>query len=123
MGSHSTDPETELTIDSVEFNDYCSTLEILNNGSGAQQFFHRLAYLKDRQLFKTQTGRLGFTLPDVEVGDLVCVLNGSWTPHAIRRANNGNRSMYTFIGDAYVHGLMYGEVDEMDLEAENLVFV
>lgn len=54
---------------------------------------------------------------------MVCVLNGSWVPHVVRRVDDGDRKVYKFVGDAYAHGLMNGEADEMDLPVQDLVLV
>jgi hypothetical protein len=60
----------------------------------------------------------------VQEGDLVVVLEGSPTPHVIRRAGNRDGSeRYVFVGDAYVHGLMCGEAEELVIEKRELVFV
>ena len=57
-------------------------------------------------------------------GDLIVVLDGSPTPHVVRRIEDrGGSERYEFVGDAYVHGLMYGEAEELGLEERELVFV
>ncbi|KAF2022469.1 hypothetical protein EK21DRAFT_119733 [Setomelanomma holmii] len=95
----------------------------MQNGSGAQGFFTCLAFLQDRQLFLTENERIGFTLKGVQEGDLVCVFNNAWVPHVLRRANDRESEKYRFVGDAYVHGLMYGAADEMDLEVRDITLV
>ena len=60
----------------------------------------------------------------MQAGDLVCVLSGSSTPHVLRRVDNRDGcERYRFVGDAYVHGLMYGEIEKMDLKERDFVFV
>ncbi|KAH7087181.1 heterokaryon incompatibility protein-domain-containing protein [Paraphoma chrysanthemicola] len=77
-----------------------------------------------RQLFLTEEGRFGFTLRGVRVGDHVCVLNGAPTPHVLRTASQvDERERWSFVGDAYVHGVMYGEVDTMGLDQREIVLV
>ncbi|KAG9199536.1 hypothetical protein G6514_008394 [Epicoccum nigrum] len=84
----------------------------------------KLCRLAERQLFNTARGRFGFALRGVQEGDLVVVLEGSPTPHVVRRAGNRDGSeRYVFVGDAYVHGLMYGEAEELVIEKRELVFV
>ncbi|KAF2823321.1 hypothetical protein CC86DRAFT_65997 [Ophiobolus disseminans] len=101
---------------------YChATLEPLRNRSAAQHFFRRLARLRGRQIFNTADGRIGFTISGVQPGDIVCVLNNSWTPHVLRIVDSGENKVYKFVGDGYVHGLMNGETDEMDLPVHDLV--
>lgn len=80
--------------------------------------------LRDRLLFNTRDGRFGFTSKGVQTGDLLCVLNGSPTPHVVRRTSDREgEERYQFVGDAYVHELMHGEVDDMRIEERELVFV
>ena len=87
-------------------------------------FSARLQLLIGRPLFNTQNRRLGPTATGVQLGDLVCVLNGSSTTHVIRRIDDRDGSeRYSFVGDAYVRDLMHGEVDEMYMEARELVLV
>ena len=84
----------------------------------------KLCRLAERQLFNTAQGRFGFTLKGVREGDLVVVLEGSPTPHVVRRVDDREGSeRYVFVGDAYVHGLMYGEAGELGVEERELVFV
>jgi hypothetical protein len=47
-------------------------------------------------------------------------------PHVIRKVTEDNRNeteLWKFVGDAYVHGLMNGEADEIDVEERDIVFV
>lgn len=53
----------------------------------------------------------------------MCVFNNAWVPHVLRRANDNGIEKYRFVGDAYVHGLMYGAADEMDLEVRDIILV
>jgi hypothetical protein len=95
----------------------------IRNGSSASLFLTRLAFLQDRQLFLTVNGRIGFTLKAVQEGDVVCVFNNAFVPHVLRRVNDGERDRYRFVGDAYVHGLMYGAADELNLTVREITLV
>jgi hypothetical protein len=47
-------------------------------------------------------------------------------PHVIRRVTGDNETepeLWKFVGDAYVHGLMKGEADKIDVEERDIVFV
>lgn len=80
--------------------------------------------LTDRLLFNTRDGRFGFSSKGVQAGDLLCVLNGSPTPHVVRKTDDREgEERYVFVGDAYVHGLMHGEVDSLGIAERELVFV
>jgi hypothetical protein len=95
----------------------------MQNGSSASLFATRLGFLEDRQLFLTVNGRIGFTLKGVQEGDVVCVFNNGFVPHVLRRANDREGEKYRFVGDAYVHGLMYGAADKMDLNVGEITLV
>ncbi|KAJ3454430.1 hypothetical protein MRS44_018324 [Fusarium solani] len=75
--------------------------------------------------FTTRTGMIGLGKQDVEVGDVVCILLGGDMPFILRQAEAcGNNIIYCkYIGQAYVHGIMDGQImDEgRDLEWISLV--
>lgn len=64
------------------------------------------AMTHNRRLFRTAMGYLGLTAATAEVGDTVCILFGSQMPVVMR----SNDECWTFVGQAYVHGIMDGEV-------------
>ena len=49
---------------------------------------------------------LGTGYPSVRSGDEIWFLHGAFAPVILRRLATGN---YRFMGEAYVHGVMYGE--------------
>lgn len=61
----------------------------------------------ERTLFKTNKLMLGLGHQSIKVGDIVTILHGNQTPIILRRRNCKNE--YTYCGDAYVDGIMYGE--------------
>ena len=88
----------------------------------AEQAF-RVAYA-GRRLFRTPRNRLGIAAQALQPGDAVWVLAGADVPVVLRQAANGAahkaeagqeqpRSLWTFVGEAYVHGLMHGEALEV----------
>jgi hypothetical protein len=89
----------------------------------AGTFFDRLKWLRCRQLFRTKKGKLGFRESGVKPGDVLCILDGSPVVHVLRRlrvAQDGEQ-IWQFVGDAYVHGLMAGEVDELSIDSTSIV--
>jgi hypothetical protein len=60
-----------------------------------------------RRLFPTEGGYLGMGSVSVELGGQVWVLRGGNVPFVLRSVGNGS---YRMIGEAYVHGIMRGEV-------------
>lgn len=63
------------------------------------------ATIVGRGFATTRAGYIGLVPPNAEVGDLIVVLFGAAVPYVVRRMPTG----YLLVGDAFVHGLMYGE--------------
>ncbi|XPS94955.1 hypothetical protein M3J09_004253 [Ascochyta lentis] len=83
-----------------------------------------LAFTRNHQMFSTEQGRFGFTMTGVRTGDVVCVFNHAVSPHVLRRVQDrSGEARYRFVADAYVHGLMYGEADDIDVDGEDVVLV
>jgi hypothetical protein len=90
-----------------------------------------------RRIFTTVDGRLGFGPQTAEVGDSLCVLSWARTPHIIRRKLNRVRNteprilvtgeneenIYEVVGQAYIHGMMSGEVRCLGIENEEIIFI
>lgn len=68
----------------------------------------------ERTFFSTVDGHLGLGPPHMEPGDIVCVLYGSRPLHVLRfmKTQSSGADYATYIGDAYVDGLM--ELDELE---------
>lgn len=64
---------------------------------------------KASRLFEFEGGYLGSAPQDVELGDIVCVLNGSQYPVILRPLPD---NLFEFIGTCFVLGLMNGEARE-----------
>ncbi|KAF4338665.1 heterokaryon incompatibility [Fusarium beomiforme] len=68
--------------------------------------------------FITACGYIGIGPPNLQIGDEIWVLSGGDVPFVLRRHIGRNTSIAfeidhrSFIGDAYVHGIMQGEVIE-----------
>ena len=60
-----------------------------------------------KSAFVSGTGYLGLGPEDLRFGDLICIFLGAATPFILRPSHMGR---YTLIGEAYVHGIMYGEI-------------
>ncbi|KAI0168664.1 heterokaryon incompatibility protein-domain-containing protein [Pestalotiopsis sp. NC0098] len=72
---------------------------------------------QERSLFYTESGLCGLGPPSIggDEGDIVSILCGSHMPIILRPVENG----YKVIGEAYVHGIMYGEASRDDMELED----
>ena len=65
-----------------------------------------LEYAEGRCFFSTRDGRIGLGPWNMQEGDRLCVFFFCPTPYIIRPAGPDR---WTFVGEAYVHGLMFGQ--------------
>ena len=68
--------------------------------------------VSERKMLVTEKGYIGLGPTTCAVGDTVCLLPGSTVPFILRQASTEHESRYLLVGDAYVHGAMYGEALE-----------
>jgi hypothetical protein len=59
-----------------------------------------------RAFVRTEDGRIGLAPKHTQRGDMVVILWNAGSPYVLRPVENGN---FKLVGEAYVHGLMYGE--------------
>ncbi|KAM0334497.1 hypothetical protein ACHAQA_001526 [Verticillium albo-atrum] len=64
----------------------------------------------DQMFFRTERGYLGLGSKDLRAGDRLCVLLGGALPLLLRESDQ--HGGFQYIGGAYVHGIMEGEVVE-----------
>jgi hypothetical protein len=76
-------------------------------------------------MISTEEGRFGFTCTGVETRDVVAVFNDSVSPFVVRRVDwVDGRTRWKLVGDAYIHGLMYGEADKLGgVEEEDILLM
>ncbi|KPM37853.1 hypothetical protein AK830_g8696 [Neonectria ditissima] len=74
---------------------------------------------KTRRLFVTETGLVGLGPLGMEQGDRLVVFYGFQAPYVIRPASN---SRFALVGEAFVNGIMDGELLELDVSPEAEVF-
>jgi hypothetical protein len=73
--------------------------------------------LGPRRLFRTTRGLLGMGPLEIEMGDEVWILAGANTPVVLRNGSTGKKKL---LGEAYVHGLMHGEVLNFGLDLDDI---
>ncbi|PVH71223.1 hypothetical protein DL98DRAFT_521175 [Cadophora sp. DSE1049] len=64
---------------------------------------------RGRTLFKTNKGMFGLGHEAIQREDIVCLLWGMQSPIILRPRIDEAGGGFTFVGDAYVDGIMYGE--------------
>ena len=65
----------------------------------------------NRRFFETSQHYLGIGPQSMQMGDVICILFGASTP-VVLRPLPGTDGLYQFLGDCYVHGVMFGEALE-----------
>lgn len=84
-------------------------------------WYRQLRRMHSRRAYISSSGYVGLAPMHVEVGDELVVFLNSKTPYAIRSNNNGTHSL---IGEAYVHGIMYGEMFKDDeVEVKDFILI
>jgi hypothetical protein len=78
--------------------------------------------IASRQFAVTEKGYMALVPPGTQTGDWVAVFAGAATPHILRPVTEAKEEWRVF-GDAYVHGLMNGEVFRKEVRGETIVLV
>jgi len=83
------------------------------------------ARLSDHRPFTTTSGRFGYGREAVEEGDALCIFDGSTTARLIRRKDNGHHGgeVYQLVGEAFVHGVMYGEIEQLGIKEQDITLI
>ncbi|KAK3690194.1 heterokaryon incompatibility protein-domain-containing protein [Podospora appendiculata] len=100
-------------FDMAEVDDFSKRLAVVEAWEGAASVFKvllRLAFAPARRPFRSMNGRLGLAAPGAQVGDRIVVVRGCAAPLMVRRVVARGEACYRLVGDAYVHGVMDGEV-------------
>lgn len=139
VGNITTQSDYEITVqtfsefltsinDFLALADTASTTEtmrtLLSPGTTFMQFLGPLwMCLQNRRLFRTAQSRWGFGSIHIEEDDDVCIISGSTTAHILRPVGHAFQKHFHFLGEAYVHGMMNGEMDTLGLEERDITLV
>jgi hypothetical protein len=82
-------------------------------------FMFAMKNLHSRRPFTSKTGYVGLLPMHALVGDKVVIFHGGKTPYVIRPKAN----VYEVVGEAYVHGVMYGEFMAEDVPSTEFLLV
>jgi hypothetical protein len=102
-------------------------LEMLKDGFEESAFIERRWQLVKnilnagsyRRLFISSKKYVGLIPFSAQIGDVISFIPGSEIPFLLRRTQNG---YYLFVGETYVHGLMYGELfQDLSIEPDAIV--
>ncbi|KAI5461794.1 heterokaryon incompatibility protein-domain-containing protein [Mariannaea sp. PMI_226] len=108
-----------LTLEQIEFvkrlrspldrSQDLETLSGLVRYAGKRLQEHKIHHHGQRTLFKTTKGMFGLGYRTVQPGDVVTLLLGLGSPVILRPCSESDGGGFTYLGDAYVDGIMYGE--------------
>lgn len=70
-----------------------------------------------RRFVMTTTGFVGLGTPECNEGDVICMLYG----YSMLVLLRSELDYYTFVGSAYVHGIMHGSVTPEEVTDERVV--
>lgn len=98
---------TDVCPDKAVFDSYFEEMGLNSNEDPAIQTF--ITYIKssEKSLFVTSKGTMAVVPQSSEPGDEIWFFKGAKVPFVLRQ-NSGGRC--TFLGAAYVSGLMHGEI-------------
>ncbi|KAI0168017.1 hypothetical protein BJ166DRAFT_246115 [Pestalotiopsis sp. NC0098] len=115
------------TIDSIKAD---SLYEVYTNLEQLPGLFNHLmttclliCIAKERRIFVSSEGRICLGPSNIRQGDHVCIFSFAMTAHIIRQTPNAGDKTYNLIGESYVHGMMNGEVEELNIDEENIILV
>jgi hypothetical protein len=76
----------------------------------------------NRSLFRTESGALGLGPRQTQPGDRIFILKGAAVPYMFRKSRvEGDSTAHELLGDVYMNGIMYGEIDESSITWEEIV--
>lgn len=77
---------------------------------GYGDFFQYMTHVAERRLGATGNGWLCLLPKAAEAGDRIYLVKGGRVPVVLRPCHDGDQEYMEFIGEAYVHGIMDGEM-------------
>jgi hypothetical protein len=103
--SHTADEFLQMIVHTIE----TSSLDPSDTLNFSRLLTEQLETVMHRQYVFTEGSRFAIGPESAEPGDEIWILAGSNVPIVLRKASSGNASRYSFVGQAYVHGIMFGE--------------
>ena len=86
---------------------------------GKSSYINMMGYLHNRRPFLSKKGYVGLGPGGLREGDLIYVLLGAYVPFILRASQDSVD--HELIGEAYVHGIMDGELMQQDLAIETIL--
>ncbi|KAE9375141.1 HET-domain-containing protein [Stipitochalara longipes BDJ] len=76
---------------------------------GGSSYMSFMQQMYGRRAFRTENGYVGLGPAGMTTGDNVCIIFGAQVPYVLRPDGKGR---YQLVGEAYIHGIMDGELIE-----------
>jgi hypothetical protein len=92
--------------------------QIEANTEVKSSYYNMMGWQRYRRPFLSSKGYVGLAPDHVQEGDLIVIFFGGKFPYIIRKTDDGR---FIFIGEAYVHGIMYGEFIERKVQSVECV--
>jgi hypothetical protein len=95
--------------------------DVMGDDPATNQMFEGLRFGRansrcyNRRFFRSNSGRYGWGVDGMRAGDLVVALFGTSVPFLLRLSG---KDCYEIVGDAYIHGFMFGEGVERDEDGQ-----
>lgn len=80
------------------------------SSSNSRGYLEHMLLSLERRLFCGTNGLIGLAPPWALPGDRIFILQGGKVPVILRRTTGSDNGPHQFIGEAYVHGAMHGEM-------------
>jgi hypothetical protein len=102
------------------------------DGGVSRQFYSYCRAVVNRRLVRSKKGYIGLAPNEVQPGDRIYVVKWSRVPLILRPAASryffrepslNAHPLYELVGDAYVHGIMFGEAFSKKAECETFWLV
>lgn len=74
-----------------------------------------------RRFAVTEKGFMALVSPATVTGDWICIVFGATVPYILRQTIKEGR--FQLVGDAYVHGIMYGEALSEDTSPSDIILI
>jgi Heterokaryon incompatibility protein (HET) len=87
-------------------------MSVAKTTTKATGWMHTFPQVRNLRFCSTKNGYLGLVPLEAEVGDVVCIINGSCVPFVLRPCRD-IKWAFRLVGKCYIYGIMEGEAMEM----------
>jgi hypothetical protein len=92
---------------------------LVTRSSANMLYRNMMGWQRDRRPFLSEKGYVGLAPLHVQAGDVIVLFVKAKFPYVLRDSGNGT---YSLVGEAYVHGIMYGEFFGLKTDVDVMTF-